>query len=84
MAEFNWRKSNYDLALEYNHKALEIFKKQGNRKAVASSYNNIGAIYYNQSSYPQALAYFFKSLEIEEELVNKQGMAAAHNNIGLI
>ena len=48
---------------------------------MASSYNNIGLIYYSQSDYPLALDYYFKSLKIDEKLGNKQGIARTYNNI---
>ncbi|MBW8050675.1 MAG: tetratricopeptide repeat protein [Cytophagales bacterium] len=94
----NYIQSNYPQALEYYFKALKIkeqllgqAKRSGNpdeigkyKKDMANSYNNIGAVYWNQSSYPQALEYYFKSLKIRKELGDKKGIAGSYNNIGII
>ena len=50
----------------------------------ATSYNEIGLVYYYQGDYPQALDYFFKALAIDERVLGKDhpGTATDYNNIG--
>lgn len=54
------------------------------QKGRASSYNNIGNIFYNKGNYPQALKNYFASLQINEELKNKKDIAGSYLNIGII
>ena len=49
----------------------------------ATSYNNIGQVYYSQGEYPKALEYHFKALDICEKVLGKEhpSTAASYNNI---
>jgi len=87
IATYHKTKSNYQLALRFNFKALEIWQRifppsGGPRAAYALS--NIGIIYDEQSDYPKALKYHFKTLAIAEGLGNKALIASALTNIGLV
>ena len=57
--------------MEYYQKALKIRKKIFGIKHpdTATSYNNIGSIYYNQGDYAKALEYYQKALEIFEKVL---------------
>ncbi len=44
-----------------------------NHPDVATSYNNLGLVYYSQGNYPQALEYHQKSLEINRKLYGDFG-----------
>jgi len=52
--------------LEIYFKCLEIDKQTigENNPSNASTYNNIGSVYYNQGDYNKALENYFKCLEI--------------------
>ena len=52
----------------------------------ATSYNNIGFVYYRQGDYAKALEYYFKALEISEKVLGKEhpDTATSYNNIGLV
>ena len=79
---------DYDKALEYLFKALEIKKDVlgENKSDTASSYNNIGVVYRNLGEYDKALEYYFKALEIEKEVLgeNHPDTASSYNNIGVV
>ena len=77
-------KSNYPKALEYCHKALKIYEKQGYKSGIAANLVNIGLIFSSQSDYPKALEYYHKALKIYEELGNKSGIAKALGNLGSV
>ena len=51
----------------------------------ATSYNNIGGVYYSQGDYTKALEYYFKALDIKEKVLGKEhpSTATSYNNIGL-
>lgn len=75
---------NYEKALAYYFKSLEIKEGIKDRQGMAHLYNDIGIIYYYLSNYEKALTYYFHSLEINKALGFKSGMASSYNNIGLI
>ena len=51
----------------------------------ASSYNNIGSVYYKQGDHNEALQYFYKALEIDEKALGKEhpNTATDYNQIGV-
>ena len=61
----------YERALEYYQKALEIDIKVSGQDHldVAKSYNNIGLVYNTQGKYEEALEYYQKSLDIKIRVV---------------
>ena len=52
----------------------------------ATSYNEIGFVYYSQGDYPQALEYYFKALAIDERVLGTEHSSTArdYNNIGAV
>jgi len=77
--------------LEYYEKCLAIYEELrlpdgqvGDKKGIANSLNNIGAIYNDQGNYPRALEYYIKGLAIREESGDKNGIAVSLSNIGKI
>ena len=79
---------DYDKALEYHNKALEIKKDVlgEDHPNTAHSYNNIGNVYRNLGDYDKALEYHFKGLEIKKDVLgeNHCDTAGSYNNIGLV
>ena len=55
-------------ALEYYEKSLKLRKEIGDKRGVANSLSNIGAIYFEQKNFAKALEYCSKSLSLSEEL----------------
>ncbi len=58
----------YPQALEYYDKALAIDEKVHGKEHpyTATSYNNIGSMYYQWGKYPEALEYLEKALKIRK------------------
>ena len=79
---------DYDKALEYHFKALEIRKSllRENNSDTAMSYINIGAVYDELGDYDKALEYDFKALEIYKAVLgeNHPDTAMSYNNIGIV
>ena len=51
-------KGQFDGALRYNYEALDIRKKIASPAIIASTFNNIGIVYYKLHDYPNALENF--------------------------
>ena len=80
----NYLKSDYTKALDYYQRSLKIQEEIGDKKASASTINNIGIIYKQQGDYPKALEYYQRSLKINEEIGDRKGIAYAIGNIGFV
>ena len=74
----------YEEALRYLQKSIEIDQELNDKVGLAKDYNNIGAVLSNTGNYTEALNYHKKSLEIDQELNDKVGLAKNYNNIGVV
>lgn len=85
-------RDEYNLALDYNFKALALFKEMEKDTALNSKsrilerqsviLGNIGAIYMEQGNYPKSLESHFEALKASELLGNKALIATKYINIG--
>jgi tetratricopeptide (TPR) repeat protein len=80
--------SNYEKALEYGFKTLQIDQKMfgENHSTISGSYNNIATIYHDISDYEKAIEYYIKSLNIHMQLLDKDlhTIVTIENNLGLV
>lgn len=70
-------------ALVYNNKALELFRKAGDRAGEANTLNALGSIYLIRDI-GKAHEYYQASYEIRKELGDPSGIASSMNNLGII
>ncbi|CAF1456869.1 unnamed protein product [Adineta steineri] len=79
---------DYEKAISYHEKALEIRKKTlpSDHHSLATSYNNIGSVYDHMGEYSKALSYYEKDLEICQKTLplNHPDLATSYNNIGMV
>ena len=82
------QKGDYQQALEYLGKALAIEQKilSPNDPSLATTHNNIAAVYRNMHVYSKALIHYEKSLEISKKSLpsDHQQFGILYNNIGLV
>lgn len=75
---------DYQKAIEYDYKSLEIAEKIKNKKLKAITLNNIGLVYsYQKDYYKEALKYFKEYLKISKENNNETEIMGANMNIGM-
>lgn len=78
--------ANYHKALEYYQRVLRqsLLQHGVQDDWVATAYNEIGVVYYNQGEYPKALEYYTKALAIWEKVFGTEhpDVARIYNNIG--
>lgn len=74
---------NYPKALEFNEKALEIFREQSDRSREATSLNNIGTVYLGQGNYAKALKVIQQALNLAVEQNNPANETLYQRNLGL-
>jgi serine phosphatase RsbU (regulator of sigma subunit)/tetratricopeptide (TPR) repeat protein len=77
-------RGEFELAIKYYFKSLQIQKSLKNERDVAVIYNNIGRVYDQQGQSQMALKSYFNALKIQEQLKDKRNIAVTANNIGLI
>ena len=72
----------WDKAMGYHKKSLEISEELGDMFGIAISCGNIGTVYYEKGEWDKALEHQKKSLEIFEELEDMSGIAKTYGNLG--
>lgn len=54
---------NQNIAVKYNFKALDLFKRLNSMNGTGRVYNNLAAIYYSSNDYANAALYYDKALK---------------------
>jgi tetratricopeptide (TPR) repeat protein len=74
--------ARYDMAIEYYQKALPVFERFKYSPGIASIYNGMAVIYFDQKLYDKSLENHLKKLEISRETGNLKEVGNTLNNIG--
>lgn len=77
-------KGEYNKALRFYLKVLELAKEKKDIKRIAKCYNNIGIVYDQLGFYEKALDFYFKALKIKEELHDEKGIYFSRLNIAIV
>lgn len=75
---------NYEEAMTYELKALDIRKRLGDKLKMANTLNTLGIIHDEKGDYPKALAYYFDARTIYESLKEESKIAMVLTNIGIV
>jgi len=79
-----WNMGDFNQAITYFEKALQIARTEKDSSWIARTTNNLGAVHWGLSNYNTALELFQNALEIRTSMGYKRGMSLISNNIGLI
>jgi tetratricopeptide (TPR) repeat protein len=74
--------ARYEMAIEYYQKALPVFEKFRYSPGIASIYNGMAVIYFDQKLFDKSLEYHLKKLEISKASGNLREVGNTLNNIG--
>ena len=74
----------WDTAVQYYEKSLEIKEKMGDIHGMAMTYGNLGLVYYSKGEWDTAVEYYEKSLEISEKIGDIHGMGTTYGNLGSV
>ena len=69
-------------AKEYHETALAIRKEIGDRRGEASSYGNLGTVFFSLGEYCKAKEYLKKALLVRKDIGDIEGEAAVYGNLG--
>jgi signal transduction histidine kinase/Tfp pilus assembly protein PilF len=83
LAMISTEKANYDLALSYNFKSLNLREEDGDKAGMSIACNNIGLNYYRISNYELALNFYNKALRLKLESGDQYDLDRLYINIGL-
>jgi len=72
----------YDSAIFYTNRSLDLAKKINYKKYIASNYGSLGIIYTNQGNYNEALNYHKKALTERQKLKDNLATSYSYNNVG--
>lgn len=73
----------YEQALGYYQRALEIAQERENCTSIAESFNNIGVVYQKLGQYQRVLEFYQQALTLQLEIGDRNGEASTLNNIGV-
>jgi len=62
----NTKTGRYDSAEYYHSRALTLRMQTGNKKAIGQSYNNLGALHFEQEQYEKALDYYWQGYALRK------------------
>jgi serine phosphatase RsbU (regulator of sigma subunit) len=82
IGNINAYQNNLTKALGYFLQSLKIKEEIGDKRGIALSNGNIGAIYTELKNYDLAINYYFKSLKARKELGDKKGLAICYDDLG--
>lgn len=74
---------DYNSALEFYFKSLEINEKLQNPEFIATDYNNIGLVLIEEQLFDEALNYFEKALSLIDSISQRDKYAKVLDNIGI-
>jgi len=77
-------KGDYDRAMTWFQKSLQIFEDIGEKLEMSKVLNNIGECHRSQGNYDDAMVYYDQALKINEELGCKLEISIDFENIGLV
>lgn len=72
----------YQKALPFHYRALDIFDSLGMLKQVAIEYRHLASCYSDMANYKKAVELIFKEIKIEQKLNEKKLLSGAYLNIG--
>jgi len=78
------KRQEYEEALAYFQKALQMREKIGDKSKIAIVMHSIGVTHWYMAELKIASEYFLKEIEIFRELNDKKNLAAGLNNLGNI
>ncbi len=78
------RLGDFDKALDYHLKSLDIAQRINSAESEAKALNNIGAVYYGLRQYDEARQFYQKSLSLKETLPDKKSLAVTMSNLSSV
>lgn len=82
LAFINDRLGNYDKSLEFYNRSIALKRLQGNKKGLAITLNNYGALHLKMAKFPRASDAFGEAMEILKSLGDEKAVTQVQSNMG--
>ena len=79
-ATVHWERKEFDKAIEYFEKSLELNASIGNEQGMSGINSNLGMIYADKQNYAKAVEYFDKVLEYRQKGKDKESLISSYVN----
>ena len=80
----NLKETDYDKALYYGNKALDLSEKLNYKRGISQALYYIAWTYHNKADYKSTMSTLLKKMKIDKELGSKNQIASNYNFIGNI
>lgn len=84
MAKCYTEENEVDKAIELHKKSIPFFKEIEDFKGIASAYNDLGLIHYQQGQYLFAIEQFNQAIVHFDQINDKMGASDAYINLGVV
>ena len=84
LGEVNLKLSNFDVALDWFEKGLNISQANDDKAGIAYCFSDLGELYIKKNEYNIALDYYNKALKLYEETASKEGAIYSLNKMSNI
>jgi tetratricopeptide (TPR) repeat protein len=75
-------RGEWERAIEYYERSLEIGEKVGDEYEMAATFNNLGSVYQAKGEWDRAIECYERSLAITQEMGDGYAVARIFNNLG--
>ena len=72
----------YDIAIDYYNRAIELNTKYENRREIGRNYNNLGSALIGKGKLNEAINILKRALKIRQDLGRKVAISEVHRNLG--
>ncbi len=83
MANIALFNNEFDSALSYMHRSLELVRNANNKQGIASILNNISLVYYKMGQFEKEEKILKEAISIMKTIGDRQGLAVVLNNLGI-
>jgi len=84
LAIINRDLGEFEVALQYLEKSLELYRALNDRQGLALVLNTLGTVMASQGKYLQAIAYIQETITMRRDLQDKRGLAASLCILGAV
>ena len=77
-----WKLGDWETALEYYHKNMQLSEAEGDLWNLVNCYNNVGIIEFGRGNFQNAADYFERSMRIDQKIGALEYEALALENLG--
>ncbi|MDZ7970713.1 MAG: tetratricopeptide repeat protein [Nostoc sp. DedSLP03] len=78
------KQRQFDVAIDYYHKALKIYEDAGDFYFAAHEYHNLGNVAYEQRQFDVAIDYYHKALKIYKDAGDFYSAAREYHQLGMV